>query len=207
MTWQVAALWGATPFALVGVYWCFRGSCSFHSQDRFSGGLSVTVMGAAVALNQATSRSIPEDISPQINSWFQFWRHLTIMTLPVCVVEIYNWESGGTFACVCVWVCCCSTVCRLQTSWSTILSVCSNKKSLMDAVSNQWIAVGFVGLVFTGRLEFANKNCLWLDHTLSSCGLLLIPGLSSCRHVMVYVFTKIIMTECTSYRRHSFCFL
>lgn len=32
------------------------------------GGLSVTVMGAAVALNQATWRSIPEDASPQINT-------------------------------------------------------------------------------------------------------------------------------------------
>jgi len=44
-------------------------------------------MGAAVALNQATWHSIPEDINPQINSWFQFWGHLAIMPLPVCVVE------------------------------------------------------------------------------------------------------------------------
>jgi hypothetical protein len=36
--------------------------------DRFRGGLSVTVMGAAVALNQATSYSVPEDISPEILS-------------------------------------------------------------------------------------------------------------------------------------------
>jgi len=100
-------------------------------------------------------------------------------------------ESQEEHLHVSVCVCCCSTVCRLQTSWSTILSVCTSKKSLMDAVSNQWIAAGFVGLVFTGRLEFANKNGLWLDHTLSSCGLLLIPGLSSCRHVMVYVLPKL----------------
>ena len=33
-------------------------------------------------------------------------------------------------------VCCCSTL-RLQTSCSTYLSVCTSKKSLMDAVSNQ----------------------------------------------------------------------
>jgi hypothetical protein len=30
------------------------------------------------------------------------------------------------------------------------------------------------------------------------------PGLSSCLHVMVYVFTKIIMTECTSLHKTLF---
>jgi hypothetical protein len=46
--------------------------------------------------------------------------------------------------CVCVSVCVlgeggCRTVCRLQTSWSTILSICTSTKSLVDAVSNHTV--------------------------------------------------------------------
>jgi hypothetical protein len=165
MTWQVAALWGATPCAVVGVYSCFRGSCSFHSQDRFRGDLSVTVMGAAVSLNQATWRSIPEDISPQISSSFQFWGHLAIMNLSICVVEIYNWESGGTYAHACVCVAAVLSVDSKPLEGQFYLFVPVRSHLWMQFLIRQWSAAGIVGLDFTGRLEFTNKKKkigLWL---------------------------------------------
>jgi hypothetical protein len=162
-------------------------------------------MGAAVALNQATWRSIPEDASPQINTWFQFWGHLAIMTLPVCVVEIYNWELRRN---ICIYICGC-VCCAHARVRERRGRGCKffRKKPLVGAVSHQTVKgsrfceVGF--LLADWNLQI-KKIGSWLGCTLSCHGLLLIPVLSLFLHIMGYVFTKIIMTECTSWQKTLF---
>lgn len=158
-------------------------------------------MGAAVAVNQATWRSIPEDISPQINSWFQFWGHLAIMNLPIFVVEIYNWVRRNIH----VHARCCSTVCRLQTSWSTILSICTSKKLLVDAVSNQTVKCSrFCRVGFYWQPGIGSS----LDCTVSCYGLLLFPSFKFMSACWWCTFlSKLLWQKTLPYTRHFLCFL